>query len=64
MISTVDETGVTDTELGLFKIALAKLTISEGIVAEKNRDCLFFGKTANSFLIFHRMKIEFSSCSH
>ena len=51
MISTVDETGVTVTELGLFKITFAKLTISAGMVAEKKRDCLFFGKTANSFLI-------------
>ena len=51
MISTVEETGVTVTELGLFKIALERVTISGGMVAEKKRDCLFLGKTAKSFLM-------------
>ncbi len=41
MISTVEETGVTVTELGLFKIAFERVTISGGMVAEKKRDCLF-----------------------
>ena len=50
MISTVEETGVTVTFWGCTKIVLANCTISGGIVAEKNKDCLFFGSTASNFL--------------
>ena len=38
MISTVDETGVTETFSGLCKMVLASFTISGGMVAEKNSD--------------------------
>ena len=51
MISTVDETGVTETLAGLYKKEFANLVISGGMVAEKNKDCFFLGRMANNFLI-------------
>ena len=51
MVSAVDDTGVTSTFLGLYKILSASFTISGGIVAEKNNDCLRCGKSFNNFLI-------------
>ena len=51
MISTVEETGVTETFDGLCRMVAASLTISAGMVAEKKSDCFCFGSTVNNFLI-------------
>ncbi len=45
MISTVKDSGLTETFEGLNKMVFASLTISGGIVAEKNNDCRFLGRT-------------------
>lgn len=45
----MEETGVTVTFDGLWRILWESLTISGGIVAEKKSDCLFTGRTLRSF---------------
>ena len=46
MALTVDDSGVISTFTGFAKILLANFTISGGIVAEKNKDCLLAGNLA------------------
>ena len=49
MLSTVDDTGVTATFSGFFRIVSASREISGGIVAEKNRVCRPAGSFAMIF---------------
>ena len=46
MVSAVEETGVTLTSTGLFNMPDASPLISGGMVAEKNKVCLFCGNAA------------------
>jgi hypothetical protein len=59
-VSAVEDTGVISILIGLFKIESAKLAISFGIVAEKNKVCLLLGNFFNTFftsLINHILSI-------
>ena len=51
MVSAVDETGVTAIFLGLLRIFREREMIFSGMVAEKNKDCLFLGNNSKSFRI-------------
>lgn len=51
MISTVEEAGVTSTFSGFVNIEFASVSISGGMVAEKNRVCLFVGSSFRMRLI-------------
>ena len=51
IVSAAEETALTATFSGFTKICLDRSKIFWGIVAEKNRDCLFLGSLAMIFLI-------------